>query len=123
MVGNDIPLAPVLHATLCASNLYHSALADDISAGVAFIVQYAEDGRAAPDASCAGDVVGVVSTRRFVLAGCGDFSGAQLPRDLSGGAAASGKANMSFTTAAASSSISMRRPRSYDTHMDKQISL
>ena len=52
-----------------------------IHAGVAFVLQNAENGGCTPNPVTAGNIVGVIAVRRFVLAGSGDASAEQLPRD------------------------------------------
>jgi len=81
----------VLQAASGAAYFENRPLADHIHAGVAFVLQNAEDGGCTPDAVTAGNVVGVIAPRRFVLAGGRDVSAEQLPRDGRGVDALGGK--------------------------------
>ena len=66
-------------------------LADHIHAGVAFILQNAENSGCTPNPVTAGNIMGVIAVRGFVLAGSGDASAKQLPRDGGGVDALGGK--------------------------------
>ena len=84
MVGDDVPRFSVLQAASGAAYFENRPLANHIHAGVAFILQNAENGGCTPNPVTAGNIVGVIAVRRFVLTGRGDASTEQLPRDSGG---------------------------------------
>ena len=84
MVGDDVPRFSVLQAASGAAYFENRPLADHIHAGVAFVLQNAENGGCTPNPVTAGNIVGVIAVRRFILAGSGDVSAEQLPRDGGG---------------------------------------
>ena len=91
MVGDDVPRFSVLQAASGAAYFENRPLADHIHAGVAFVLQNAENGGCTPNPVTAGNIVGMIAVRRFVLAGGGDVSAEQLPRDGGGVDALGGK--------------------------------
>ena len=91
MVGDDVPRFSVLQAASVAAYFENRPLADHIHAGVAFILQNAENGGCTPNPVTAGNIVGVIAVRRFVLAGGGDVSAEQLSSDGGGVDALGGK--------------------------------
>ena len=107
MVGDDVPRFSVLQAASGAAYFENRPLADHIHAGVAFVLQNAENGGRTPDAMTAGNIVCVIASRRFVLAGRGDASAEQLPRIAVALIPSAASWKMSCTTAAASGSGSI----------------
>ena len=91
MVGDDVPRFSVLQAASGAAYFENRPLADHIHAGVAFILQNAENSGCTPNPVTAGNIMGVIAVRGFVLAGSGDASAKQLPRDGGGVDALGGK--------------------------------
>ena len=91
MVGDDVPRFSVLQAASGAAYFENRPLADHIHAGVAFVLQNAENGGRTPNPVTAGNIVGMIAVRRFVLAGGGDVSAEQLSRDGGGVNAHGGK--------------------------------
>ena len=69
MVGDDVPRFSVLQAASGAAYFENRPLADHIHAGVAFVLQNAENGGCTPNPVAAGNIVGMIAVRRFVLAG------------------------------------------------------
>lgn len=84
VVGDDVPRFSVLQAASGAAYFENRPLADHIHAGVAFILQNAENSGCTPNPVTAGNIVGMIASRRFVLAGGGNISAEQLPRDGGG---------------------------------------
>ena len=78
------PRFSVLQAASGAAYFENRPLADHIHAGVAFVLQNAENGGCTPNPVAAGNIVGMIAVRRFVLAGGRDASAEQLPRDGGG---------------------------------------
>ena len=74
MVGDDVPRFSVLQAASGAAYFENRPLADHIHAGVAFVLQNAENGGCTPNPVAAGNIVGMIAVRRFVLAGGRDAS-------------------------------------------------
>ena len=91
VVGDDAPRFSVLQAAFGAAYFENRPLADHIYAGVAFVLQNAENGGRTPNPVTAGNIVGMIAVRRFVLAGGGDVSAEQLSRDGGGVNAHGGK--------------------------------
>ena len=91
MVGDDVPRFSVLQAASVAAYFENRPLADYIHAGVAFVLQNAENGGCTPNPVAAGNIVGMIAVRRFVLAGGGNVSAEQLSRDGGGVDALGGK--------------------------------
>ena len=91
MVGDDVPRFSVLQAASGAAYFENRPLADHIHAGVAFVLQNAENSGCTPNPVTAGNIVGMIAVRRFVLAGGRDASAKQLPRDGGGADALCGK--------------------------------
>ena len=91
MVGDDVPRFSVLQAASGAAYFENCPLADHIHAGVAFVLQNAENGGCTPNPVTAGNIVCVIAVRRFVLAGGRNVSTEQLPCDGGGVDALSGK--------------------------------
>ena len=91
MVGDDVPRFSVLQAASVAAYFENCPLANHIHAGVAFVLQNAENGGCTPNPVTAGNIVCVIASRRFVLAGGGDVSAEQLSRDGGGVDALGGK--------------------------------
>ena len=91
MVGDDVPRFSVLQAASGAAYFENRPLADHIHAGVAFVLQNAENGGCTPNPVAAGNIVGMIAVRRFVLAGGRDASAEQLPCDGGGVDALGGK--------------------------------
>lgn len=84
MVGDDVPRFSVPQAASGAAYFENRPLADHIHAGVAFVLQNAENGGRTPNPVTAGNIVGMIASRRLVLAGRGDASAEQLSRDSGG---------------------------------------
>lgn len=84
MVGDDVPRFSVLQAASGAAYFENRPLSDHIHAGVTFVLQNAENGGRTPNPVTAGNIVGMIAVRRFVLAGGGDVPVEQLPRDSGG---------------------------------------
>ena len=91
MVGDDVPRFSVLQAASGAAYFENRPLADHIHAGVAFVLQNAENGGRTPNPVTAGNIVGMIAVRRFVLAGGRDVPAEQLPCDGGGVDALGGK--------------------------------
>ena len=91
MVGDDVPRFSVLQAASGAAYFENRPLADHIHAGVAFVLQNAENGGCTPNPVAAGNIVGMIAVRRFVLTGGRDASAEQLPCDGGGVDALGGK--------------------------------
>ena len=91
MVGDDVPRFSALQAASGAAYFENRPLADHIHAGVAFVLQNAENGGCTPNPVAAGNIVGMIAVRRFVLAGGRDASAEQLPCDGGGVDALGGK--------------------------------
>ena len=84
VVGDDAPRFSVLQTASAAAYFENRPLADHIHAGVAFVLQNAENGGCTPNPVTAGNIVCVIASRCFVLTGGGDASAEQLPRDGGG---------------------------------------
>lgn len=91
MVGDGVPRFSVPQAASGAAYFENRPLADHIHAGVAFVLQNAENGGRTPNPVTAGNIVGMIASRRLVLAGRGDASAEQLSRDSGGVNALGGK--------------------------------
>ena len=65
VVGDDVPRFSVLQAASGAAYFENRPLADHIYAGVAFILQNAENSGCTPNPVTAGNIMGVIAVRRF----------------------------------------------------------